>query len=215
MFPPSLYFPRCSMQCDRARRSPLTTRGSDVTSTRLSYDFVAGAGIWSDTTGATRTFRVDRLDGWPEVDEPGSSTLPDGFDMDAEPAGPWQFGDGAPISVDVLVDRVEAARVLDELGDGSLSERRGDGSVVVRLSVTNVPALRSWVLALGARAEVLEPPEVRGAMISWLEDMAAMTPVGNPDAVSPNADHSPNVARSGGTRSDATHAGGNVIKAGE
>jgi hypothetical protein len=44
---------------------------------------------------------------------------------------------------------------------------------VVRLEVTNVDALRSWVLELGDHAEVLAPGPVRAGMIAWLEAIAA------------------------------------------
>jgi hypothetical protein len=44
---------------------------------------------------------------------------------------------------------------------------------VVRLEVTNVAALRSWVLELGEHAEVVAPESVRADMISWLEATAA------------------------------------------
>ena len=119
--------------------------------------------------GAPRTFRVDRLEGHPIIGEPGSATLPEGF-VDTLPDEPFQVGEGAPVTVAVLIDAVEAPRAVNELGEGTAVDWRSDGSAVVSLAVTNIPALVSWVLALGHRAEVLGPPEVRGAVISWLEE---------------------------------------------
>ena len=42
---------------------------------------------------------------------------------------------------------------------------------MVRLRVTNRDGFRSWVLSFGDRAEVLGPPELRGAVVAWLEEL--------------------------------------------
>ena len=68
----------------------------------------------------------------------------------------------------VLVDALEGARVVQQLGEHSVSEHRSDGSVVVELQVSNDMALISWVLALGPHAEVLGPSEVRAGIVEWL-----------------------------------------------
>ncbi len=120
--------------------------------------------------GGPRTFRVDRMDGQPSVGEPESALLPAGFDPDkALPDEPWKMGDGDPLSVDVLVDAVLAPLVVAEVGERAVVERRGDGAAVIRLEVTNVDALRGWVLELSDHAEVLGPEEVRQDLVSWLE----------------------------------------------
>jgi len=119
--------------------------------------------------GEARTFRVDRFDGPLEVDDPSSSQLPDGFDVDAEFArDPWRFGGGDEFEVDVLVDGAESGRVIAELGTESVVEHREDGAVVVRLSVTDQDALISWVLALLDHAEVLAPAWARAAVVERL-----------------------------------------------
>lgn len=122
---------------------------------------------------AARTFRADRIDGTPSVGTPGSRQLPDGFD----PAGPWsgdpwQAGDEPPVPVDVLVDPVVAPRLVRDVGAEAVAERRSDGSVVLRLEVTNLAALRAWVLELGEHAEVLSPAEVRDDLVRWLRAVA-------------------------------------------
>ena len=123
---------------------------------------------------ASRTFRVDRMEGQPVVGEPGSAVMPDDFDPEAAlPEEPWRMGEEEIVRVDVLVDRGLAPLVVAEVGDATVHERRPDGSVVVRLDVTNVAALRSWVLELGEHAEVLGPESVRHDMISWLEATAS------------------------------------------
>jgi proteasome accessory factor B len=126
---------------------------------------------------ASRTFRVDRMDGPPTVGEPVSAVVPDDFDPSAAlPEEPWRMGEEVAVPVDVLVDGGVAPLVVAEVGEGTVHERRPDGSVVVRLEVTNVARLRSWVLELGEHAEVLGPDDVRADMVSWLEATAA-TPV--------------------------------------
>jgi hypothetical protein len=112
------------------------------------------------------------MDGVVSVADPGSAVLPDGFDPDAAlPDVPWQIGEGALVTVELGVDSSLAGIVLDEVGQGALVERHDDGSAVVRLEVTNVAALRSWLFELGDHAEVLGPEEVRADIVAWLEAM--------------------------------------------
>ncbi len=119
-----------------------------------------------------RTFRVDRIEGAPKVAEPGSAALPDSFDIDATfSLDPWEFGDGEAIEVEVAVDAAESGRVLAELGTSVLERTEEDGSTRIRLRVTDVDALLSWVLDLLDHAEVVGPPEVRTAMVERLERM--------------------------------------------
>jgi proteasome accessory factor B len=123
---------------------------------------------------ASRTFRVDRMEGSATVGEPGSAEMPDSFDPAAAlPEEPWRMGEEEVVGVDVLVDAGLAPLVVAEVGEAKVCDRRADGAVVVRLEVTNIAALRSWVLELGEHAEVLAPDSVRRAMVSWLEATAA------------------------------------------
>jgi predicted DNA-binding transcriptional regulator YafY len=71
----------------------------------------------------------------------------------------------------VLIDPVEAGRVVAELGTGAVVERRSSGAVVVRLSVTDMGALVTWVLGLLDHGEVLAPSEARAAVIDRLETL--------------------------------------------
>ncbi len=125
---------------------------------------------WDRDRGEPRTFRVDRIEGLPKVDGAGSAELPDDFDADEVFARePWHFGSGDAVEVDVAVDAAEASRIVTALGSEAVVERSDDGAVVVRLVVTDVEALVSWVLDLLDHAEVLRPPEVRHAVIARLE----------------------------------------------
>jgi len=124
--------------------------------------------------GEPRTFRVDRIESVPRLGAPGSASLPESFDPDAAFApGPWRFGAGDEVDVDVLVDGAEAGRVIAELGAGAVREHRERGAVVVRLSVTDTDALVTWVLDLLDHAEVLGPDPVRAAVIERLQALAS------------------------------------------
>lgn len=123
---------------------------------------------------APRTFRVDRMDDIPMPDEPGTAVLPAGF----EPAlaladDPWRMGEGDPVAVDILAAAEVAAVVEQQVGTDRVTERHPDGSVVARIEVTNVGALRSWLLELGERVVVLSPADVRDEMIQWLVETAS------------------------------------------
>ena len=112
-----------------------------------------------------------RSDGRDPVDRsrPDRLDFPKEFDAEgALPDEPWKIGEEATRTVRVLVDALEGPRVVQQLGENSVTEKLRDGSVVVELEVSNEAALISWVLALGPHAEVLGPPEMRSAIVEWL-----------------------------------------------
>jgi len=119
-----------------------------------------------------RSFRIDRIDGAVTLGRAGSFEVPAGFDANRVIGfEPWRYGDEEIVDVDVLVDAGHAGFAVAEVGE-ERSERRADGSVVVRLAVSNRDALRSFVLGFLEHAEVLGPPAVRDEMIAWLEAIA-------------------------------------------
>jgi len=129
---------------------------------------------WDRDRLEARTFRVDRIDGLPTRGAPGSGGLPEGFDTDeAFDRDPWHFGSGDAVEVDVAVDAAEASRVVTALGPDAVVDRGADGAVVVRLVVTDVEALVSWVLDLLDHAEVVRPTEVREAVVARLGQFVA------------------------------------------
>ncbi len=126
---------------------------------------------------AQRTFRVDRFDPDPDpivTGEPGSYERPHSFDpRSAFPADPKEIGYDAFDGVDALVhvDHIRAAAVEREVGSDRVV-RRDDTGVVVTIPASNLPALRSWVLGLLDHAVVLEPPDVREHIVTWLSAVA-------------------------------------------
>ena len=123
--------------------------------------------------GEMRVFRADRIEGAIEADEPKAFSVPEDFRPDAYLEDqPWEYGQGAPIAVRIRVDRGHEAGLRARLPPRTRVEAGPDGSVVVELAVVSVEGLRSFVLGFLEHAEVLSPPEVRAAMIHWLEAIA-------------------------------------------
>jgi len=59
-----------------------------------------------------------------------------------------------------------------ELGDDRVLRRHDDGSIDVRVPADNIDAFRSWVLGLLDHAVVVDPPELRASIITWLTTVA-------------------------------------------
>jgi len=179
--PPLAALPALPVVFDAARQSASVRFDYHGTRRRVAVsDLRFRRGRWYLTgydidIGERRTFRIDRMESEPLVDAPGSAQLPEGWD--AVPAGgsreAWQFGDGDEVAVDLVVDRAEAGRVVAELGEQVVIRRDHDGSVHLRLAVTDVGALVTWVLDLLDHAEVLRPRPVRAAIVERLRAITA------------------------------------------
>lgn len=145
-----------------------TTRNLDP------YGLVSRDGFWyvvgrDHARNELRTFRVDRIDGAIDIGEPGSFTPPVGFlPADALLSDPKAFGDSTAEAI-VLVDAGHAARLLRELGESAVRERRDDGSIVFAVPCANRWAFRSWLLGFMEHAEVLAPQDVRAEIVDWLQ----------------------------------------------
>ncbi len=157
-----------------------TYRGERAASVRTvdPYALVSQRGVWyvigrDHGRDELRTFRVDRVDGVPEVGERGSFTVPMGFDAAAVlPDDARRLGASA-VEAEVLVDAARARLVAAQVGADAVVERRDDGSVVVRVPAGNDLAFRGWLLELGEHAVVVGPPDVRSRFVGWLEVVAA------------------------------------------
>ena len=127
---------------------------------------------------AQRTFRIDRFDNGVdgiEMGEAGSFERPASFDpRSAFPADPKQIGHAAGDGIEAIVhiDAVRAAAIEREVGVDRVVDRRADGSIRVRVPASNIAAFRSWLLGLLDHAVVVEPPDVRAAVVAWLESVA-------------------------------------------
>jgi predicted DNA-binding transcriptional regulator YafY len=120
-----------------------------------------------------RTYRVDRIEGGVTAGEPGAFERPTGFDVRAAfPADPKLLGDETSQRAVVRVDAVRAGRVEARVGERSVVQRHADGAIEVEVPCANLDAFRSWLFGMGEHAEVVRPPEVREAVVSWLRDLA-------------------------------------------
>jgi proteasome accessory factor B len=124
-----------------------------------------------------RSFRVDRITGAVTAGPPGA------FEPPEHPGGvglrPWEYGEGEAVEAVVLVDHVVAGPVLAEdpdLDPGPAG--RDDDGVRLRLRVTDPDGLVGFVLSLGDRAELLDPPELRARLVAHLEALAVADDAG-------------------------------------
>ena len=116
-----------------------------------------------------RNFRLDRVESEIVPDETAAP-----FDPPADtsaPASPWQMGDEAPVRARLAVDADHAGWAIGQVGADAVESRAEDGSVVLGVTVTNRGAFRSFVLGFLDHAEVIEPPELREELTSWLEQL--------------------------------------------
>jgi predicted DNA-binding transcriptional regulator YafY len=131
------------------------------------------SGRWylvADEGEARKTFRVDRIQD--EVELGDAHTVPEveGDPIEALTVDPMQLERDDEVTARVLIDGHHAEREARRAGV-EVVERRGDGCVLA-VRVINRDAFRTWVLGLGAAAEVLGPPELRGEMVAWLRELA-------------------------------------------
>jgi predicted DNA-binding transcriptional regulator YafY len=163
-----------------ASRSPLTFRYRDELRTVEPWGVLLRGGFWylvghDRRRAAKRTFRVDRIEGDLAVGEPGDFERPPDFDpRTAFPTDPKQIGHAVDDAVEatVRVFPTRAAAIERELGAHRVLARQPDGSIDVRVPATNLEAFRSWVIGLVDHAVVLDPPEVREVIVSWLRRVA-------------------------------------------
>lgn len=123
------------------------------------------------TRGADRRFRLDRIEGAVSVGEPGAFERPS--HLAGIHAEPWELGEGEPIVARLLVDAAHVPFARHQLPQHTPWQVRADGSAVATIGVNNVAGFRSFVLQFLDHAEVLDPPELREDIRTWLERIAA------------------------------------------
>ena len=132
---------------------------------RLSFSrghwYLAG---WDRLREDQRLYRVDRISGLIELLD--SATQPVGTPTDPSSLRGWELGDGSPITVRVAVDPDQAAYLHHLIGEDS---KRYDETGAIEFEVRNREAFRSFILTFLEHAEVLDPPEAREDIVSWLE----------------------------------------------
>jgi proteasome accessory factor B len=156
----------------RGQRRRLAVHGVGSRSGRW---YAVGAAL--DRDGASRTFRLDRVEHPVEIHAPGTVERPAGFDLRAAlPADPKLFGDGDVVEARVRVDAARAGAVVASLGTDAVVAVDDDGAVEVVVPVRHRSAFRSWLLELGEDACVLGPADLRSEIVAWLRAIAATVP---------------------------------------
>jgi predicted DNA-binding transcriptional regulator YafY len=162
-----------------AGRSTVTFRYRGKERRLDPYGLLLRGGFWyvvghDHEHDEVRTYRVDRIEDGVTAGPPGQFERPVDFDLAASfPADPKLLGAESPdATARVLVDAIRAAAVERELGSERVRARHDDGAVEFDVPCANAAAFRSWVLGLLDYAEVLEPSDVRTAVIDWLRRTA-------------------------------------------
>ena len=126
---------------------------------------------WDQQRGERRTFRLDRMSSAPAVVEASPFTpMASGQARGDGSWAPWEMGDEEPVDVRVLVDADQARWAVLTAGEQARETTGDNGSVVLRLRVTNRSALRSFVLGMLDHAEILSPPSERADLVAWVQD---------------------------------------------
>jgi proteasome accessory factor B len=147
--------------------------GTTSTRTLDPYAIVQRRAAWyligrDHDRDAVRAFRLDRIVDPPRtVSDAGAFTAPEDLDVAAAVSGPELRG------TDVTLAVAPAARWAVELRGGRRTDRSHDGLAVYELSGLHPWRDRSWVLGLGADVVVLEPAELREAVIASLDAVLA------------------------------------------
>jgi proteasome accessory factor B len=120
---------------------------------------------------ATRNFRLDRMGAQIKIGEPNTFIGPAPEIPDTE-YRPWDDGGSEQIRALVRFDPDQAQWALETLGPDTLREVEADGSHLFEVPVTAWEPFRSFLLGYLDHAELLEPPELRSDLMSWLQRYA-------------------------------------------
>jgi len=113
--------------------------------------------------GEQRSFRVDKATRMTVGEEPDAFTRPQGFSLrEALPVEPWAIGE-TEVTAKVVFDADAAWWARRQLA-GDVAEQE-DGSLEAIVPVANPDAFIGWILSFEDRAEILEPEELRTALV--------------------------------------------------
>ena len=117
-----------------------------------------------------RTFNIERI----EAAELTSETyiIPPDFDANEYLGSSW--GIVFEEEVNTVRLRIEDPEIMRIMGEtvwhpSQVLEKQKDGSMIMTMKVTDTYELLSWILGWGEKLEVLEPPEIRGAIIETVD----------------------------------------------
>ncbi len=122
--------------------------------------------------GEPRSFRLSRIASRVTVAGQGDPPPPEFRAADHLTAGPWGVGEPQS-SARVAFSPKVAWWALSGLPGARELETRGDGWTEAAVPAGAEEAFVSWILSFGPDAEVVEPPALRAAVISALEETLA------------------------------------------
>ena len=117
--------------------------------------------------GEERNFRLDRISGEVEVGDPDAFERPT-VAVASGTGHPWQYGDGEPVTAQLLVDASHAEFARRQLGDDVAMTAHEDGAITFDVAVTSWPAFRGFVLSFLDHAELLGPADLRADLVEWV-----------------------------------------------
>lgn len=163
------------------------------------YSLLYMAGHWymvglSHERQAIRIFRLSRIEGRITFKSRAEHDFPAPRDFDLSPyrdRAPWQLGE-IHDQAEIRLTSTVAWWVERSFGDYGTFTSHRDGSATFTTGFSGTRDIVTWVLSLGAEAEVLAPSGLRGAVIGALErvrdrhgegDLPDELPVGRMDVV--------------------------------
>jgi proteasome accessory factor B len=158
-----------------AQRSPVTFGYRGETRTLDPHRLSFARGRWyldgfDHDRGATRQFRLDRIEGDVAVGDAGSFERPP--TPEDRGSQPWELGGDPPVTARVRIDADQAGWALDHLRDATVVGEDDDGAITVEIEVSNRDGFRSFVLGFLEHAEVVAPDELRDDIVAWLREIA-------------------------------------------
>lgn len=125
---------------------------------------------------ARRTFRVDRIEGAVSVGPSDAFVRSSDAELAHElafslraPSGDESESAEQPLVLELLVDASATASVIEMVGSDVIFDRDATGRARVSFPIADEEAVISWILGLGASAEVVAPSSIRSAVIDRLE----------------------------------------------
>jgi predicted DNA-binding transcriptional regulator YafY len=117
-----------------------------------------------------RTFKIERIEAAELTDEP--YVIPPDFDANEYLGSSWGIVVEEEVkTIRLRIEDPEIMRIMSETvwHPSQVLEKQKDGSMIMTLKVTDTYELLSWILGWGEKVEVLEPPEIRQAVIETAE----------------------------------------------
>jgi proteasome accessory factor B len=160
-------------------RSPSSQSSTErtVQPYRLHYD--QSTGTWyliahCEFRKETRTFVVSRIQDLNPTCEP--FTIPDGFSISNYMETAFQQSVG-PHLYDIAIHFTpyQSQWIREHHWHSSQRvEEHDDGSLILKLSVSSLDAVKRWVMRYGAQAEVLDPKELRDMVRQEVQEMVGV-----------------------------------------